>query len=147
MHARARPSQHYHNQWPGIAESSLHNSSQRSEERCTFSRWNVLELHYRCALYTVLPVLLTPLWVFASQHTYPPNLSHTHMSGFKKFAVMGMGHVGTGHVGSFIVEASLKQKGSGAVEEIAIVMRPAFAAAEFTDISALTTEPGGAHAV
>ncbi|KAI9449456.1 NAD-P-binding protein [Lactarius psammicola] len=80
------------------------------------------------------------------------------MSGFKKFAV-----VGAGNVGSFIVEELLKQKATGAVEEITIVTRPAskdkeqnkgfaargvhIAAVEYTDVSALTIALGGAHVV
>ncbi|KAH9055456.1 NAD-P-binding protein [Lactarius vividus] len=80
------------------------------------------------------------------------------MSGFKKFAI-----VGAGNVGNFIVEALLKQKAAGAVEEITIVTRPAskdkeqnkafaargvrIAAAEFTDVPALTMALAGAHVV
>ncbi len=41
------------------------------------------------------------------------------MSGFKKFAV-----VGAGNVGSLVVEELLKQKATGAVEEITVVTRP-----------------------
>ncbi|KAH9032463.1 NAD-P-binding protein [Lactarius pseudohatsudake] len=80
------------------------------------------------------------------------------MSGFKKFVV-----VGAGNLGSLVVEELLKQKAAGAVEEITIVTRPAskdneknkafaargarIAAAEYTDVSALTTALGGAHVV
>ncbi|KAH8993477.1 NAD-P-binding protein [Lactarius akahatsu] len=80
------------------------------------------------------------------------------MSGYKKFVV-----VGAGNLGSLIVEELLKQKAAGAVEEITIVTRPAskdnetnkafaargarIAAADLTDVSALTTALGGAHVV
>ncbi|KAH9055465.1 NAD-P-binding protein [Lactarius vividus] len=80
------------------------------------------------------------------------------MSGFKKFAV-----VGAGNIGGFIVEELLKQKATGVVEEITIVTRPAskdkeenkayaargvrIAAAEYTDVSALTIALSGAHVV
>jgi predicted dinucleotide-utilizing enzyme len=80
------------------------------------------------------------------------------MSGFKKFAI-----VGAGNIGGFIVEELLKQKAAGSVEEIIVVTRPAskdkeqnksyatrgarIAAAEYTDVSALTTALGGVHVV
>ena len=41
------------------------------------------------------------------------------MSGFRKFAI-----VGAGKVGSFIVEELLKQKATGAIDDITIVTRP-----------------------
>jgi saccharopine dehydrogenase-like NADP-dependent oxidoreductase len=41
------------------------------------------------------------------------------MSGFKNFAI-----VGAGNVGSFIVEELLKQKAAGRINEISIVSRP-----------------------
>ncbi|KAH9171186.1 NAD-P-binding protein [Lactarius sanguifluus] len=80
------------------------------------------------------------------------------MSGFKKFAV-----VGAGNTGGFIVDALLKQKAAGVIEEVTVVTRPAskdkeenkayaargarIAAVEYTDVPALTTALSGVHVV
>jgi uncharacterized protein YbjT (DUF2867 family) len=80
------------------------------------------------------------------------------MSGFKNFAI-----VGAGNVGSFVVEELLKQKAAGRINEISIVSRPAsrdkeqnksfsaqgvrIASAEYTDVPALTAALAGTHVV
>jgi len=80
------------------------------------------------------------------------------MSNFRSFAI-----IGAGNVGGFIVEELLKQKVTGAIDEITIVSRPGsrdkdqnksfaargvrIASAEYTDVPALTTALAGVHVV